>query len=111
MLSNALLPDTTHTLSTVATIGNAAPLGASVTPDGVNFSVFSRKATAVDLLLFDREVDAEPTDVIRIDPVTNPTYHYWHVFVPVIRARQLSGYRVHAPFVPSNRTRFVPRTL
>ncbi len=111
MLSNALLPDTTHTLSTVATIGNAAPLGASVTPDGVNFSVFSRKATAVDLLLFDREGDAEPTDVIRIDPVTNRTYHYWHVFVPGIRAGQLYGYRVHGPFDPTNGMRFDPGKL
>src|SRR5260370_24432991 len=111
MLSNALLPDTTHTLWTVATIGTAAPLGASVTPDGVNFSVFSRKATAVDLLLFDREGDAEPTDVIRIDPVTNRTYHYWHVFVPGIRAGQLYGYRFHGPFDPAAGMRFDPEKV
>jgi isoamylase len=108
MLSNALLPDT---LSTVATIGKAAPLGATVAPDGVNFSVFSRKATAVELLLFDREGDAEPTDLIRIDPVTNRTYHYWHVFVPGIRAGQLYGYRVHGPFDPTNGMRFDPGKL
>src|SRR5258708_32023638 len=111
MLAKALLPDTSHTLSTFATIGNTAPLGASVTPDGVNFSVFSRKATAVDLLLFDREGDAEPTDVIRIDPVTNRTYHYWHVFVPGIRAGQLYGYRFHGPFDPTNGMRFDPGKL
>ena len=33
--------------------GTSAPLGATATSDGVNFSVFSTSATAVELLLFD----------------------------------------------------------
>ena len=33
--------------------GASAPLGASVQPGGVNFSVFSRTATLIELLLFD----------------------------------------------------------
>jgi len=32
---------------------SARPLGATVTADGVNFSVFSKHATGIDLLLFD----------------------------------------------------------
>jgi glycogen operon protein len=48
----------------------------------VNFSIFSRKATAVELLFFDQEDDAKPARSITIDPATNRTYHYWHVFVP-----------------------------
>ena len=86
MLSNLSLANSKRSLSTTTTRGRAAPLGATVTRDGVNFSVFSRKATAVEILFFDREDDAQPTDVIRIDPITNRTYHYWHVFVPGIRA-------------------------
>ena len=35
--------------------GAPAPIGATVTPDGVNFSLFSRTASRVDLLLFDGE--------------------------------------------------------
>jgi isoamylase len=31
------------------------PLGATIFSDGVNFSVFSHGASAVELLLFDRE--------------------------------------------------------
>ena len=80
-----------ETLSKVASRGQPAPLGATVAPGGVNFSVFSRKATTVELLFFNQEGDEEPADVIRIDPVTNRTYHYWHVFVPNIRAGQLYG--------------------
>ena len=34
-------------------LGTSSPLGATPSPGGVNFSVFSRHATAVELLLFD----------------------------------------------------------
>ncbi len=87
--------------------GQAAPLGATVSPDGVNFSVFSREATGVDLLLFDAE-DARPSRVIPIDPLANRTYQYWHVFVPGVRPGQIYGYRAHGPWDPANGMRFVP---
>ena len=77
--------------------GQSSPLGASVVPGGVNFSVYSRSASAVDLLLFDRDDDAHPSRVISIDPVENRTYHYWHVFLPGLRQGQLYGYRIHGP--------------
>jgi len=88
--------------------GRADPLGATVFPDGVNFSVFSRGATAVDLLLFDRDDDSHPTRVIPIDPASNRTYHYWHVFVSGLRPGQNYGYRVHGPWDPANGMRFDP---
>ena len=34
--------------------GSSAPLGATVGPEGVNFSLYSRDATGVELLLFDQ---------------------------------------------------------
>jgi glycogen operon protein len=71
----------------------------------VNFSVYSKPATRVELLLFDR-VDAEPSRVIRIDPATNRAYHYWHVFVPGIGPGQLYGYRVEGPSDPAIGMRF-----
>ena len=43
------------------------PLGATPAAGGVNFSVFSRSASAIELLLFDR-MDPRPSRVIRIDP-------------------------------------------
>jgi hypothetical protein len=42
----------------------SAPLGATVCRGGVGFSLFSRKASVVELLLFDREDDARPARVI-----------------------------------------------
>jgi glycogen operon protein len=88
--------------------GRSSPLGAEVRPDGVNFCVWSRSATGVDLLLFDREDDARPSRVIPVDPVTNRTYHYWHLFVPDVRPGQVYGYRARGPFEPASGLRFDP---
>ncbi len=86
----------------------SSPLGATVYEDGVNFSVFSRTATGVDLLFFDHEDNDKPARIIQIDPWADRTYHYWHVFVPGIRAGQLYGYRVRGPYEPEKGTRFDP---
>ncbi len=80
-----------------ATFGRTSPLGATVTEEGVNFSLYSRTARAVELLLFESQADATPSRVIPLDPVMNRTYHYWHVLVPGLRAGQLYGYRVAGP--------------
>ena len=40
--------------------GSSAPLGASILPGGVNFSVFSKNATLIELLLFDDAAAPEP---------------------------------------------------
>ena len=89
-------------------IGRSSPLGATVIDGGVNFSLFSRTATGVELLFFDREDDATPSRVIRIDPATNRTYHYWHVFVPGVPPGQIYGYRVEGPSAPERGLRFDP---
>jgi glycogen operon protein len=91
-----------------ATVGASSPLGASPASEGTNFSVFSKHATAVELLLFDAVDDARPARVVRLDPVANRTYHYWHVFVPAVRAGQLYGYRVEGPSDPAMGLRFDP---
>ena len=88
--------------------GRSAPLGATVSRGGVNFSVYSRGATGVELLLFDREDDARATGVVPLDPAENRTYHYWHVFVAGVRPGQMYGYRVHGPWDPASGMRFDP---
>jgi isoamylase len=90
------------------TKGSSSPLGATPSPNGVNFSVFSRHATRVQLLLFDRVDDARAARVVCLDPSANRTYHYWHVFVPNVRPGQLYGYRVEGPFDPPSGMRFDP---
>src|SRR5438094_538214 len=87
-------------------MGRSCPLGATVVDGGVNFSLFTKTASGVELLLFDREDDAKPARVVRIDPATNRSYHYWHTFAPGIKPGQLYGYRVHGPFDPGRGLRF-----
>src|SRR5271157_5071694 len=91
--------------------GRSSPLGATIIDDGVNFSIFSRNASGVELLLFDREDDARPTAAIRIDPADNRTYHYWHVFVPGVQPGQIYGFRVRGPFDPARGLRFDPSKI
>jgi isoamylase len=90
---------------TAIVAGRSHPLGATVTPAGVNFSVYSQHASRVDLLFFDRVDDGRPARVIPIDPESR-TYHYWHVFVPGARPGQIYGFQVDGPFDPACGLRF-----
>jgi isoamylase len=92
--------------SGIETERRSAVLGATVTPAGVNFSVFSRDARRVDLLFFDRVDDARAARTIRLDSIANRTYHYWHIFVPGVGPGQIYGYRVRGPYQPENGFRF-----
>jgi isoamylase len=86
--------------------GQTYPLGATVQTGGVNFCLFSRGATKIELLLFDRPLDPQPSRVITLDPKCHKTYHYWHVFVPGIAAGQVYAYRAHGSFAPDQGLRF-----
>jgi len=92
----------------MSSLGRSAPLGAGVVPGGVNFSLFSRTATGVELLLFDAADALGPSQTVPLDAVANHTYHYWHVFVPGLRPGQLYGYRVCGPNAPEHGLRFDP---
>ena len=60
--------------------GHPLPYGASARREGVNFSVFSRHATAVTLVLF-VPGDEEPVLELPLDPRYNKTGEAWHVLV------------------------------
>jgi isoamylase len=89
--------------ATVKAMGNAGVGGS-----GVNFALFSYHATDVELLLFDRPDAAEPSAVFQLDPKTNRTGSYWHIFVPGLKAGQLYGYHLNGPFAPEEGHRFDP---
>jgi glycogen operon protein len=86
--------------------GRSFPLGSSIFPGGVNFSIFSKNGHSVELLFFNSVDDIEPSSVITLDAKHNRTYHYWHVFVPGISNGQLYAYRIKGPFEPLNGHRF-----
>ncbi len=90
--------------------GRSFPLGAQYQPHGprpgVNFSIYSRSSTALDLLLFERVDDALPARVIPLAPHGNRTFFYWHVEVPGLLPGQLYGFRAYGPYEPAAGLRF-----
>ncbi len=76
--------------------GFPAPLGATVYPTGVNFSIFSHHGEKIVLCFFNRfgyETHHIPMD--RTDDI-------WHVFVHDVKPGQLYGYRVYGAYDPQN---------
>ncbi|MGA0558202.1 glycogen debranching protein GlgX [Larkinella sp. VNQ87] len=88
--------------------GKPYPLGATWDGDGVNFALFSERATGVTLCLFDADDPAKETQRI---PITERTEHVWHIYLDSIRPGQLYGYRVDGPFEPSQGLLFNPNKL
>ena len=88
--------------------GRPCPLGATWDGHGVNFSLFSGHAAAVELCLFDRR-DA----TVETHRITMPeqTEQVWHGYFPDIRPGQLYGYRVAGPYDPTAGHRFNPAKL
>src|SRR5262249_57829929 len=60
--------DSLATGTPAAGAGVSAPLGATIAPGGVNFSVFSKNATRLELLLFDGAAAATPPPLIPPPP-------------------------------------------
>lgn len=87
--------------------GKKDTLGATLTPDGVNFALFSQNASEVFLLLFD-DPSGEASDIIKLE---NRTDNVWHVFVKGVEAGQLYGYKVKGEYNPAQGKRFNPSKL
>ncbi len=77
--------------------GQRFPPGATDTGRGVNFSIFSRNAERVELLLFHDADDGQPFEVLELDPHDNRTFFFWHVFVAGARPGMFYSWRVHGP--------------
>jgi isoamylase len=61
--------------------GNSYPFGCKHNGGGANFSIFSRYATDVELLLFTTAEDKEPFLAISLQKDINRTFYYWHVYI------------------------------
>src|SRR5262252_8961695 len=72
--------------------GHPLPIGASVHREGVNFSIFSKHATACSLVLFEPG-KPEGVTTIPLNPLTHRTGEVWHVFVNGLDAGARYGYR------------------
>ncbi len=88
--------------------GKPLPFGATPDERGTQFAVFSRHATAVSLLLFDRPQSAQPSHEIPLDPRLNRTGDVWHIRVEGAGPGTLYLYRVDGPWEPEKGHRFDP---
>ncbi len=82
--------------------GNPYPLGATWDEGGVNFSIFSEHAKAVDLCLVD-----DAGNETRV-PLKRRTGFVWHCYLADVKAGQRYAYRVHGPYEPEHGLRFNP---
>jgi glycogen operon protein len=77
--------------------GYRYPPGSSRMARGVNFSVFSRYATSMELQLYESARSLEPFQVIRLDPNVHRTFFFWHVFVQDLPPRVYYTWRADGP--------------
>lgn len=86
--------------------GTPFPLGATVTGTGVNFSIFSRFADQVTLLLFDHLNPGRMTHQIELVPINHRTGHLWHIEVESLGIGQLYGFSLDGIYKPESGHRF-----
>ena len=92
----------------VTKIGTPLNLGATITPEGVNFSIYSKDAAAVSLCLFKDDKSQQPYTVIPFDPIKNKTGDIWHIELCGLGAGALYLYKVDGPYEPTKGLRFNP---
>jgi len=100
------MPQIEESRTIICKHGHSFPLGATASNGGVNFSVFSKNAKSIELLLFNSSNDTKPARTVRLSEKENKTYNYWHTFVPGIQAGQIYAYRVQGPYDPKSGLRF-----
>jgi glycogen operon protein len=71
--------------------------GATPRDGGVNFCVFGRHASRVEVLLFDGPTASEPFLVVALAPETNRSFHFWHVFVEELPLGTCYAWRIDGP--------------
>lgn len=101
------LPDSAEGLPVGYAIrpGNPMPFGASVLPDGVNFSIFSRHATGCTLLLFDLD-QVEPFLEIPLPQQYRIGDVYAITVLGVNHHKVEYGFRLDGPWSPEQGHRF-----
>lgn len=88
--------------------GSPLPFGASPKSNGVQFSIFSRNASKVFLLLFDNPEDSKPSREIEINKEYYKTGDVWHIFIKGLKAGQLYLYRMDGEYDTKKGYRFNP---
>ncbi|MGR9052333.1 MAG: glycogen debranching protein GlgX [Gammaproteobacteria bacterium] len=77
--------------------GYPYPAGATANGEGINFSIFSRHATQVELLLFESAEQFDPFQIIKLETHVNRTFYAWHVYVEKLPPGTWYAWRLDGP--------------
>jgi isoamylase len=80
--------------------GHPQPLGATVTPGGINFALFSRHAEGATLVLGLKDDRSAGRVEIPLDPKLNKTGDIWHILVSDLPSYIRYGWRLSGPHAP-----------
>jgi glycogen operon protein len=86
--------------------GKPLPMGATITETGVNFSIFSRNATMIILVLIESAKADSPFEELKLDSKKNRTGDIWHCHVRDLKAGAFYLYRADGPYIPEKGFRF-----
>jgi isoamylase len=83
--------------------GFALPIGCTILGEGINFSIFSRHAESVTLVVELPATATEPChrEEIRLHPKVNRTGDLWHILLKTSRDDLHYGYRIDGPMSPA----------
>ena len=85
--------------------GKPRPFGATVTPDGINFSIFSCYATSCSLVLFKKGADLPMVEIPFLESFRTGDVYAMTV-LDLDPAEIEYGFRLDGPFDPANGHRF-----
>ncbi len=103
----AALKDTRIVDGYIVTRGKSLPFGATVLKAGINFSICSRNAASVILVLFQPANHGTRIE-IPLDPHLNRTGHIWHLLVHDLAPDVQYGWRLDGTYEPQKGQRFDP---
>ena len=78
------------------------PYGAILHENGVQFVVYSKSATAMRLLLYEKVDDAEPEEIIEFSPTNDRWGDIWSIFVPGLTTGALYHFQANRPHDPAS---------
>ncbi len=77
--------------------GRRFPLGATCMENGANFCVFSRHATSLELILYEKPTSLEPLEIIPLTPEQNRDFYFWNIFVENVQPGMAYSWRASGP--------------
>lgn len=86
--------------------GRPYPMGCTVYSDAVRFSLFSRHATRVWLVLFEGADDRKPIHEIAFDPLRHRVGDMWSIYVKGLTEGAYYMYRLEGPHEPKSGHRY-----